>query len=55
MPGKDVTLYESEKDIIESGDWLTDRIIDVPQKVLAAQFGKAGFQCVGLGSTFALF
>ena len=52
-----ITLYESEKDIIESGDWLTDTIIDAAQKVLAAQFkaqfGEAGFQCVGLGSTFA--
>ena len=52
-----ITLYESEKDIIESGDWLTDTIIDAAQKVLAAQFkaqfGDAGFQCVGLGSTFA--
>ena len=51
-----ITLYESEKDIVESGDWLTD-IIDAAQKILAAQFkarfGEAGFQSVGLGSTFA--
>ena len=36
---------------------MTDTIIDAAQKVLAAQFkaqfGDAGFQCVGLGSTFA--
>ena len=52
-----ITLYESEKDIVESGDWLTDNIIDAAQKILAAQFkaqfGEAGFQSVGLGSTFA--
>ena len=44
-------------DITESGDWLTDTIIDAAQNVLAAQFkaqfSEAGFQCVGLGSTFA--
>ena len=52
-----ITLYESEKDVIESGDWLTDSIIDAAQKILAVQFkarfGEAGFQSVGLGSTFA--
>ena len=52
-----ITLYESEKDIIVSGDWLTDTTIDAAQKILTAQFkaqfGEAGFQSVGLGSTFA--
>ena len=51
-------IYESEnEDIIESGDWLTDTIINAVQKILAAQFkaqfSEAGFQSVGLGSTFA--
>ena len=40
-----ITLYESEKDIVESGDWLTDNIIDAAQKILAtpfkARFGEA--------------
>jgi len=57
IQNKLITLYESEKDIIESGDWLTDNVIDAAQKILAAQFkarfGEAGFQSVSLGSTFA--
>ena len=52
-----ITLYRSEKDIIDSGGWLTDNIIDAAQKILAAQFkarfGDAGFQSVQLGSTFS--
>ena len=51
-----ITLYESERDI-KSGGWLTDDIIDAAQKILAAQFkarfGDAGFQSVGLRSTFS--
>ena len=42
-----ITLYESEKDIIESGDWLTNTIIDAAQKILAAQF-KAQFNVLDL-------
>lgn len=33
-----ITLYKSDKDVIESGDWLTDTIVDAGQKILAAQF-----------------
>ena len=51
------TLYKLEKDIIDSGGWFTDNIIDAAQKILAAQFkarfGDAGFQSVKLGSTFS--
>ena len=52
-----ISLYKSDKDTIESGEWLTDTIIDAGQKVLAAQFyarfGEAGFQSIALGATFA--
>ena len=34
----ELITYESEKDVIESGDWLTDSIIDAAQKILAVQF-----------------
>ena len=51
------TLYGFNKTVIESGDWLTDDIINAGQKILAGQFkekfGKAGFQSVILGKTFS--
>jgi len=51
------TLYRCDKSIIESGNWLTDDIIDAGQKILATQFkekfGKAGFQSAVLGNTFS--
>ena len=51
------TLSRSDKTIIESGNWLTDDIIDAGHKILAAQFkkrfGTAGFQSVILGRTFS--
>ena len=51
------TLSTSDKTIIDSGNWLTDDIIDAGQKILATQFkkrfGKAGFQSVILGRTFS--
>ena len=57
IDGEIFTLSTSDKNIIESGNWLTDDIIDAGQKILAAQFkkkfGKAGFQSVILGRTFS--
>ena len=51
------TLSTSDKTIIDSGNWLTDDIIDAGQKILATQFKKrfckAGFQSVTLGRTFS--
>ena len=52
-----ITLDETEKRRIESGNWLTDDIIDAGQRILAeqfsARFGENGFQSVCLGNTYA--
>ena len=56
IQSKRFTLYECNKTVLKSGDWLTDEIIDAGQKILAMQFNKrfrkAGFQSVVLGETY---